>query len=175
MPCGVLNDASNDTDKFLNVRLNNGKSKSYGFTPCQRGQLQSLLHEHVQLLVQVLSLTVLDPSRQQIAVDTQKILVQLVETREQILSWKKPPFPEVCLCPPHVHASTSIIQPHPFTSDHGKTVSDGRYTESNSSKYAAVQGPIRSLIDVPSLALVKDFIADMARGMVFILRISLIL
>ena len=74
-----------------------------------------------------------------------------------------------------MHASTSIIQPHPFTSDHGKTVSDGRYTESNSSKYAAVQRPIHSLIDVPSLALVKDFIADMARGMVFILRIILIL
>jgi len=38
-----------------------------GFTAHQIGQLHCLIYEHVQLLIQVFSLCVLDPSRQQIA------------------------------------------------------------------------------------------------------------
>lgn len=85
-----------------------GKPAVNGFTADQIRQLQCLIHEHVQLLVQVFSLSVLEPSRQQTAVDTHRLLMQLVETCNEVVSWKKTAFPHFYFCPPCVLSSTSF-------------------------------------------------------------------
>jgi hypothetical protein len=50
-----------------------------GSTAHQIGQLYCLIHEHVQLLLQVFSLCIWEPARQQMAIDTHWMLMELVE------------------------------------------------------------------------------------------------
>lgn len=78
-----------------------------GFTAHQIGQLYCLMHEHVQLLVQVFAMCVLEPARQQVAIDTHRMLMELVEKRESVLSWKKSAFPDFCFRPPYTHPSVT--------------------------------------------------------------------
>lgn len=86
-----------------------------GFTAHQIGQLHCLIYEHVQLLIQVFSLCILDPSRQQIAQETRKMLIEFVDKRDEVLSWKKTPFPDFCFRRPYVHPSVSEnVQLHPM-------------------------------------------------------------
>ncbi|KAI5073213.1 hypothetical protein GOP47_0011226 [Adiantum capillus-veneris] len=111
LPSIAGRDGSSDARKLYNEALNSGK-EAIGFTPCQRRQLQCLIQEHVQLLVQVFSVTVLDPARQQIAADTHKLLLQLADAREQVLTWKRPFHPKICCCPQNAHSTTSSnLQP----------------------------------------------------------------
>ncbi|KAG0558050.1 hypothetical protein M758_10G001000 [Ceratodon purpureus] len=79
----------------------------YGFTAHQIGQLYSLMHEHVQLLLQVYAMCILEPSMQQVAIDTRRMLMELVEKREAVLSWKKSAFPDFCFRPPYIHPSVT--------------------------------------------------------------------
>ncbi|GAB2216288.1 hypothetical protein Droror1_Dr00024059 [Drosera rotundifolia] len=67
-----------------------------GFLPHQIGQLYCLLHDHVQLLVQVYSLSVLDPSRQHIASQIQGLLSEMVQKRDEILAQRSMPHPSFC-------------------------------------------------------------------------------
>ncbi|GAB2242479.1 hypothetical protein Droror1_Dr00019254 [Drosera rotundifolia] len=67
-----------------------------GFLPHQIGQLYCLLHDHVQLLVQVYSLSVLDPSRQHIASQIQGLLSEMVQKRDEILAQRSVPHPSFC-------------------------------------------------------------------------------
>ncbi|KAL9268915.1 Myb-like protein [Drosera capensis] len=67
-----------------------------GFLPHQIGQLYCLLHDHVQLLVQVYSLSVLDPSRQHIASQIQGFLSEMVQKRDEILAQRSVPHPSFC-------------------------------------------------------------------------------
>lgn len=76
-----------------------------GFTPHQIGQLHCLIHEHVQLLIQVFSLCALEPSRQHIASQVQGLLSEMLHKRDQILSWRHVPFPTFCFRPPYIHPS----------------------------------------------------------------------
>lgn len=86
-----------------------------GFTAHQIGQLHCLIYEHVQLLIQVFSLCVLDPSRQQIAQEARKMLIEFVDKRDEVLSWKKTPFPDFCFRRPYIHPSVSEnVQLHPM-------------------------------------------------------------
>ncbi|GAB4826592.1 hypothetical protein Ancab_033486 [Ancistrocladus abbreviatus] len=78
-----------------------------GFTPNQIGQLYSLVHEHVQLLIQVYSLCVLEPSRQHIASQVQGLLSDMLQKCEQVLTWRNVPYPSFCFRPPHIHPSES--------------------------------------------------------------------
>ncbi|KAL2652074.1 hypothetical protein R1flu_020202 [Riccia fluitans] len=84
-----------------------------GFTAHQIGQLYCLIHEHVQLLVQVHAMCALEPSRQQIANDTRRMLMELTDKRDVLLSWKKTAFPDFCFKPPYTHPS--------FTEDEEET------------------------------------------------------
>lgn len=83
------------------------KLPANGFTAHQIGQLHCLVHEHVQLLIQVFALSILEPSRQQIAIDTHKMLVEMAERRSAVLSWKKSAFPDFCFRPPYIHPSVT--------------------------------------------------------------------
>lgn len=76
-----------------------------GFTLHQIGQLHCLIHEHVQLLIQVFSLCALEPSRQHIASQVQGLLSEMLQKRDQVLSWRSMPFPTFCFQPPYIHPS----------------------------------------------------------------------
>ena len=88
-----------------------------GFTAHQIGQLYCLIHEHVQLLVQVLAMSTLEPGREQIALDTHCMLMELVEKRESVLSWKKSAFPDFCFRPPYTHSSLRKSEKPSFQED----------------------------------------------------------
>lgn len=76
-----------------------------GFTPHQIGQLYCLIHEHVQLLIQVFSLCVLEPSRQQTASQVQGLISEMLHKHDQILAWRSVPYPGFCFHPPYIHPS----------------------------------------------------------------------
>lgn len=80
-------------------------SSDCGFTAHQIGQLYCLMHEHVQLLLQVYAMCILEPAMQQTAVETHRMLMELVEKREAVLSWKMSAFPDFCFRPPYIHPS----------------------------------------------------------------------
>ncbi|XP_059624204.1 uncharacterized protein LOC132267146 [Cornus florida] len=79
-----------------------------GFTPHQLGQLHCLVHEHLQLLIQVFSLCILDPSRQCIASQVQEIISEMLHRRDQVLSSRRVPYPSFCFCPPYIHPSVQV-------------------------------------------------------------------
>lgn len=76
-----------------------------GFTAHQLGQLHCLIHEHVQLLIQVFSLCVLEPSRHHIASQVQELISEMLHKRDQVMSWRRVPYPCFCFCPPYIHPS----------------------------------------------------------------------
>ncbi|KAA8542003.1 hypothetical protein F0562_023155 [Nyssa sinensis] len=76
-----------------------------GFTPQQLGQLHCLIHEHVQLLVQVFSLCVLEPFRQNIASQVRELISETLHKRDQALSWRRVPSPCFSFSLPHIHPS----------------------------------------------------------------------
>ncbi|KAG6541685.1 hypothetical protein Mapa_016950 [Marchantia paleacea] len=76
-----------------------------GFTAHQIGQLYCLIHEHVQLLVQVYSMCILEPTRHKVAKETRKMLTEMADKRDMVLSWKKTAFPGFCFQPPYTHPS----------------------------------------------------------------------
>ncbi|KAL8160533.1 hypothetical protein V2J09_002070 [Rumex salicifolius] len=82
----------------------------YGFTPHQMGQLYCLIHEHVQLLIQVFSLCVLDPSRRNIATQAQGLLSEMLNKRDRVLAWRDVPHPSFCFQSPYIHPS--IVDEH---------------------------------------------------------------
>jgi hypothetical protein len=48
---------------------------------------------------------ILEPAMQQITVETHRMLMELVEKREAVLSWKRSAFPDFCFHPPYIHPS----------------------------------------------------------------------
>ncbi|KAK6283564.1 hypothetical protein POUND7_002516 [Theobroma cacao] len=76
-----------------------------GFTPYQIGQLHCLIHEHVQLLIQIFSLCVLDPSRQHIASQLQRLIFEMLHKRDEGVACKNKLYPDTCFKPPYVSSS----------------------------------------------------------------------
>ncbi|MCL7034361.1 hypothetical protein MKW94_010913 [Papaver nudicaule] len=159
-----------------------------GFSPHQIGQLHCLIHEHAQLLVQVFSLCVLDPSHQHIASEVNGMISQLVRRRDEVSSWKVVPYPENCFLPPCVQPSVSdgppkfhhvtrpLVPSSQFSSLPGEiSPSDGRINEHNQSSNEnapnfaedsvwrpLTTGPVVSILDVAPLRLVGGYMADIA-------------
>jgi hypothetical protein len=79
-----------------------------GFTAHQLGQLYSLMHEHVQLLIQVFALSILEPAQQQTAIETHHMLVDLMQSRDWMLMRKKTAFPNFCFGLPFIHPSVVV-------------------------------------------------------------------
>ncbi|XP_030971942.1 uncharacterized protein LOC115992043 [Quercus lobata] len=82
-----------------------------GFTLHQIGQLHCLIHEHVQLLIQVFSVCVLDSSRQHIASQVQGLIFEMLKKHNEVLAWKSVPYPSICFYPPYV--CSSVPDEHP--------------------------------------------------------------
>ncbi|PKA56748.1 hypothetical protein AXF42_Ash002051 [Apostasia shenzhenica] len=115
-----------------------------GLTNCQIGQLYCLIHEHVQLLLQVFSICVLDPSRHQVASDVRKLISEMVERREMALAWRKDPYPLLCFHPPNLHCS--------LQNDSNRMIS--------CSWRPVVENPVFSILDVAPLQLAKIYLVD---------------
>ncbi|GMI93305.1 DUO POLLEN 3 [Hibiscus trionum] len=76
-----------------------------GFTPYQIGQLHCLIHEHLQLLIQIFSLCVLDHSRHHIASQIQGLILEMLQKRDEAIACKRKPYPDTCFKPPYVSSS----------------------------------------------------------------------
>ncbi|KAL4563044.1 hypothetical protein LXL04_027075 [Taraxacum kok-saghyz] len=78
------------------------------FMPHQIGQLHCLIYEHVQLLVQVFSVSVLEPSRQHIASQLHGLLLEIVNKRDRVLASRKVPYPSFCFSLPYIQSTVSL-------------------------------------------------------------------
>jgi hypothetical protein len=126
-----------------------------GFTAHQIGQLYCLMHEHVQLLLQVYAMCILEPAMQQTAVEANRMLMELVEKREAVLSWKRSAFPDFCFHPPYIHPSVPedevsfskklLGTPEVFKSRNG--ASSPRVSSSSGSHRAGVSTEISVPVD----------------------------
>ncbi|XP_039050134.1 LOW QUALITY PROTEIN: uncharacterized protein LOC120191225 [Hibiscus syriacus] len=76
-----------------------------GFTPYQIGQLHCLIHEHVQLLIQIFSLCVLDHSWQHIASQIQELIIEMLQKRDEAIACKRKPYPDTCFKAPYASSS----------------------------------------------------------------------
>ncbi|XP_058115002.1 uncharacterized protein LOC131257997 isoform X2 [Magnolia sinica] len=131
-----------------------------GFTAAQIGELYCLIHEHVQLLIQVYSLSVLDQSRQHVANGVEKLILEMSHTRNEALAWRKIPYPDVCFQPPYVHTSVFDNLPQ---SRGTQLDSMGPHRSSEGSIWMPViNGPVRSVLDVSPLSLVRRYVADVS-------------
>ncbi|WOH11722.1 hypothetical protein DCAR_0831213 [Daucus carota subsp. sativus] len=78
-----------------------------GFTPHQIGQLHCLIHEHVQLLIQVYSLCIFEPSKEHIAPQIQGMILEILNKRNQVLKYRTTPYPSSYFFPPYIRPSVS--------------------------------------------------------------------
>ncbi|KAF4372537.1 hypothetical protein F8388_027210 [Cannabis sativa] len=157
-----------------------------GFTPRQIGQLHCLIHEHVQLLIQIFSLCVLDSSRQHVAAQVQKMIVEMLHKRNEVLAWKTESYPTTCFSPPYLISSVPYdgpkfllgtlesssnnvtSSPNSRTTSQGIILSRGRFEcasngETGSSQnfwVPYISGPVVSVLDVAPLSIVGKFMND---------------
>ncbi|OMO76799.1 hypothetical protein CCACVL1_15405 [Corchorus capsularis] len=157
-----------------------------GFTPYQLGQLHCLIHEHVQLLIQIFSLSVLDPSRQDIASQIQGLIFEMLQKRDEALACNSKPYPDACFKPPYLSSSVpnevSLSCPTQSTSKtplvdanevcfspnsqmlDAQTVSSPRGRTDNGQMCASwvpfSSGPVLSILDVAPLHLVGRYMQE---------------
>ncbi|KAI7746798.1 hypothetical protein M8C21_007705 [Ambrosia artemisiifolia] len=103
------------------------------FTPHQIGQLHCLMYEHVQLLVQLFSLSILEPSRHHVATQVHKLLSEMLHKRDQLLTSQRVPYPRFCFSLPYICSAVTPQNPAipmdgsfwlPFVSDNVLSVMD---------------------------------------------------
>ncbi|XP_068642233.1 uncharacterized protein [Aristolochia californica] len=129
-----------------------------GFTAHQIGQLYCLIHEHVQLLIQVFSLCVFEPSKQHIASDVQRLIMELIRIRNEALLQRKDPHPKLYFQPPHVHPSVSEDPPKS-----NSNLCLGQMGES-SIWIPVVGDSVMTILDVPPLGLAGKYVADVTNA-----------
>ncbi|PUZ61842.1 hypothetical protein GQ55_4G310100 [Panicum hallii var. hallii] len=118
-----------------------------GFTDQQLGQLHLLIYEHVQLLIQTFSLCVLDPSKQDVANNVKKMIVELAGSRDQALARSTP----------HRHIF--------FESQHLSS----SFVSSESSEcqwMPLIKSPVMSVLDVAPLQFALGYLSDVATAVV---------
>ncbi|CAK7351221.1 unnamed protein product [Dovyalis caffra] len=158
-----------------------------GFTPQQIAQLHCLIHEHVQLLIQVFSLCILDSSRQHLASQAQGLIFEMLHKRDSVIACKTVPYPGICFRPPYICSSGSDelpnIQPAQCTFESPPALNlqvsvsqnipfprrrdEHDFNEQmNSSQITGslwmpfINGPIVSILDVAPLKLVGRYMDD---------------
>lgn len=118
-----------------------------GFTYQQLGQLHVLIYEHVQLLIQTFSLCVLDSSKQDVANNVKKMIVELVGARDQALARSSPQR--------HIFFETQHLSSSFVSSDNLER-----------QWIPLIKSPIISVLDVAPLELVLDYLSDVATAVV---------
>lgn len=141
-----------------------------GFTPQQIGQLYSLMHEHVQLLIQVFSLSVLEPSHKQVASQVQSMLFEMLHKRDAVLASTRTPYPAVCFTisvPGQCNTGSASIQdaisvqiPQSHqTSSEGLNGQRSCFQDAGGSFwFPIVRGPVLSILDVAPLNLLRGYV-----------------
>lgn len=152
--------------------VNNGYN--CGFTPHQIGQLHCLIHEHVQLLIQVFSLCVLEPGKNHIASEVKELVIQMVQKRDQALAWRTVPYPSSCFLPPYIHPSVAEGVQNMLPSNERQTYLPDEHAGSSqiveSISWAPyIFGPVLSVTDVAPLRLVESYVHDVSSGMSLII------
>ncbi|KAL0318682.1 UNVERIFIED_CONTAM: hypothetical protein Sangu_2024400 [Sesamum angustifolium] len=159
--------------------VNNGLT--CGFTPHQIGQLHCLIHEHVQLLIQVFSICVLEPVKSHIGAQVKELIVEMLKKRDQVLAWRTVPYPSFCFLPPYVHPSVpdelQKMLPPNGSNKSAEQMSDGRHKHLPDEQARSSQtlectswvpyicGPVLSVIDVAPLRLVENYIDDVTSAL----------
>ncbi|XP_015698709.1 uncharacterized protein LOC102703742 isoform X2 [Oryza brachyantha] len=128
----------------------NSASLVNGFTDQQLGRLHMLIYEHVQLLIQTFSLCVLDPSKQQLATDVKKMIVELVGCRDQALASRSTIHRQFCFEPQHLCTS--------FSFDSSETL--------GYQWMPLIKSPVMSILDVSPLHLALGYLNDVADAVV---------
>ncbi|XP_042405448.1 uncharacterized protein LOC121995748 [Zingiber officinale] len=124
-----------------------GVDSSHGFTFQQLGQLYCQIHEHIQLLIQIFSVSVLEPSRQKVVMDIQELIMEMIARHEEALAWRKIPHDVSCFQPTYLRASVQI--------DSCESSEFSHWTPS-------IDNPIFSIFDVAPLRMVKSYMADVS-------------
>ncbi|KAJ0692251.1 putative transcription factor MYB-HB-like family [Helianthus annuus] len=118
------------------------------FTPHQIGQLHCLIYEHVQLLVQLFSLSILDPSKQHVATQAHQLLSEMLHKRDHILASQRVPYPGFCFSLPYICSAV--------TSENTAISTDGSFW------VPFVSDTVLSVIDVAPLNLVQSYLDDIS-------------
>ncbi|XP_062228317.1 uncharacterized protein LOC133926403 isoform X2 [Phragmites australis] len=120
-----------------------------GFSDRQLGELHVLIYEHVQLLIQTFSLCVLDPSKQDVANDAKKMIVELVGCRDQALATSAP-HRQFFFESQHLCSSSSFVS-----------------SESSECQWMPlIKCPVISILDVSPLQLALSYLSDVATAVV---------
>ncbi|KAL6861174.1 hypothetical protein ACP4OV_016874 [Aristida adscensionis] len=120
-----------------------------GFTDQQLGQLHVLIHEHVQLLIQTFSLCVLDLSKQDVANNVKKMIVELVACRDQALA-RSAPCRQFFFESQHLCSSASLVS-----------------SESAECQWVPlIKSPVISILDVSALQLALGYLSDVGTAVV---------
>ncbi|CAM6127949.1 unnamed protein product [Calypogeia fissa] len=162
---GFTDNVSKVVNTAWSSNVNRGPPVS-GFTAHQIGQLHSLIHEHVQLLIQTHSICVCDPARQREASDSRNLLLELAEKRETILAGKKTAFPDFCFRPPYTNPSAieGVKRKPLYCWPPGLPTAPPTIQPKGIKIWEPVIClPVRSLLDVAPLELVPEFLTDMSR------------
>ncbi|XP_076881578.1 uncharacterized protein LOC143529735 [Bidens hawaiensis] len=138
---------------FVNNNINNSNSNINinhvcAFMPQQIGQLHCLIYEHVQLLVQLFSLSVLEPSKQHIATQVSNLLSEIVHKQDQVLASQRVPYPGFCFSLPYIWSAI--------------TVPSGAHPTDGSFWVPFVNDNVRSVMDVAPLNLVQSYMEDIS-------------
>ncbi|KAJ6823704.1 uncharacterized protein M6B38_127595 [Iris pallida] len=121
-----------------------------GFTAHQLGQLYCLIHEHVQLLIQIFSISVLDPSRQHVANGVRKMILEMNDRREEAISQRKFSYPEYCFHPPNISSSLQFESHQNADSSYWAPFVDSK--------------SVQSILDVAPLRLVMSYMTDVSEA-----------
>ncbi|XP_019253391.1 PREDICTED: uncharacterized protein LOC109232166 [Nicotiana attenuata] len=143
-----------------------------GFTAHQIGQLHCLIHEHVQLLIQVFAVCVLEPARRHIASDVRELISQMLHKRDEVLASRSVPYPSFCFFFPYVHPSVSDEPSKTSPAQITNKISSAHVLQGDCSSglnigswVPYISGPILSVLDVAPIKLVKDFMDDVSHAM----------
>ncbi|KAI3710488.1 hypothetical protein L2E82_40271 [Cichorium intybus] len=136
---------------YMFQNMSSRKEYTTPFTPHQIGQLHCLMYEHVQLLLQVFSLSVLEPSRQHIATQVKSLLLEIVHKRDQVLASQRVPYPCYCFSLPYIQSTVNFS----FSSE----------SEEGSFMWVPfVSENVLSVIDVAPLNLVGNYLDDVSNA-----------
>ncbi|XP_066376827.1 uncharacterized protein [Miscanthus floridulus] len=118
-----------------------------GFTDQQLGQLHVMIYEHVQLLIQTFSLCILDSSKQDVANNVKKMIVELVGFRDQALARSAP---QQHIVFESRHLSSSFVS-----------------SENLECQWMPlIKSPVISILDVAPLELALGYLSDVATAVV---------
>ncbi|KAJ0079471.1 hypothetical protein Patl1_24661 [Pistacia atlantica] len=116
------------------------------------------MHEHVQLLIQVFSLSILDPSRQHIASQVQGLIFEMLQERDEVIAFRSEPYPDIYFRPPYTCSSVpdTVLQfgPEQSAFDSSSQTLKGYFW------VPSVSGPVLSVLDVAPLKLAGKYMDE---------------